>query len=163
MEDRIEDRVDRVVDRVGGTTPGEGTGQDDVVDALVRSAFTTMAALSKIGAASDLSLTQLRVFGILRDRRLRMTELADFLGLEKSTMSGLIDRAEKRGLVQRAPSATDRRAVDVFLTPRGLQVAGQVRERVERELSPMTSVLTHAEQRRLQALLERMLGGGQRT
>ena len=135
-------------------------GEDDVVDALVRAAFTTMAVLSKIAADSDLSLTQLRVFGILRDRRLRMAELADFLGLEKSTMSGLVDRAEKRGLVRRAPSASDRRAVEVFLTADGLQVAERIRQRVGQELSPMTGGLTPAERRRLQGLLERMLGGG---
>ena len=134
-------------------------GPDDLVDALVRSAFATMAALSKIGAANDLSLTQLRAFGILRDRRLRMTELADFLGLEKSTLSGLIDRAEKRGLVQRAPSATDGRAVDVFLTGRGLELARLAHERLAQELSPLTGGLAPAEQHRLQALLERMLDG----
>jgi DNA-binding MarR family transcriptional regulator len=141
-------------------TPGLEAEQDGLVDALVRAAFTTMAVLTKIGADNDLSLTQLRVFGILRDRRLRMTELADFLGLEKSTMSGLIDRAEKRGLVQRAPSAMDRRAIEVFLTPQGLQAAERVHQRVQQELSPMTSGLTLAEQRRLRFLLERMLGEG---
>ena len=133
------------------------TEQDDLADALVRAAFTTMAHLNRIGADNDLSLTQLRVFGILRDRRLRMTELADFLGLEKSTMSGLIDRAEKRGLVQRAPNATDRRATDIFLSPQGMAVARTVHDRVRAALAPMTSELAPAEQRRLQALLERML------
>ena len=127
------------------------------MDALVRAAFATMASLSRIGAENDLSLSQLRVFGILRDRRLRMTELADYLGLEKSTMSGLIDRAEKRGLVTRAPNATDRRAVDVFLSPEGLAVAQLIRARVAAALAPMTSRLSPAEQHRLQALLERTL------
>ena len=127
------------------------------MDALVRTAFTTVAQLSRIGAGNDLSLTQLRVFGILRGRRLRMTELADYLGLEKSTMSGLIDRAEKRGLVQRAPSASDRRAVDVLLSPEGLAVAELIRGQVARALAPMTGKLSPAEQHRLQALLERML------
>jgi DNA-binding MarR family transcriptional regulator len=34
-------------------------------------------------------------------------------------MTGLVDRAEKRGLLQRAPSASDGRAVDVFLSREG--------------------------------------------
>ena len=50
----------------------------------------------------------------------RMTGLADYLGLEKSTMTGLVDRAEKRGLLERGPNACDGRAVDVFLSPGGL-------------------------------------------
>ena len=131
--------------------------QDGLVDALVRAAFVTMAVLSKVGADNDLSLTQLRVLAILRDRRLRMTALADYLGLEKSTMTGLVDRAEKRGLIGRAPSASDGRAVDVFLSPAGAELAERLYAQVRRSLSPMTGELAPAGQRRLQALLERLV------
>ena len=131
--------------------------QDGLVDALVQAAFATMAVLNKVGAENDLSLTQLRVLAILRDRRLRMTALADYLGLEKSTMTGLVDRAEKRGLLERAPSPTDGRAVDVFLSPDGAELAERLYAEVGRSLSAMTNELIPADQRRLQALLERML------
>ncbi|MGY1962144.1 MarR family transcriptional regulator [Nocardia gipuzkoensis] len=63
-----------------------------------------MAVLTRIGSEHDLSLTQLRLLGLLRDRRPRMTDLAAFLGLDKSTMSGLVERAERRGLVARGKS-----------------------------------------------------------
>ena len=132
--------------------------QDGLVDALVQAAFATMAVLNKVGAENDLSLTQLRVLAILRDRRLRMTALADYLGLEKSTMTGLVDRAQKRGLLERAPSPTDGRAVDVFLSPDGAELAERLYAEVGRSLSAMTNELIPADQRRLQALLERMLG-----
>jgi DNA-binding MarR family transcriptional regulator len=131
--------------------------QDGLVDALVQAAFVTMAVLNKVGADNDLSLTQLRVLAILRDRRLRMTALADYLGLEKSTMTGLVDRAEKRGLLARAPNASDGRAVDVFLSPDGAELTERLDAHVRRSLSPMTSELVPAEQRQLQALLELML------
>ncbi len=133
-------------------------GQDGVVDALVQAAFMTMAVLNKVGADNDLSLTQLRVLAILRDRRLRMTTLADYLGLEKSTMSGLVDRAEKKGLLERAPNAGDGRAVDVFLSPGGAELAERLYAQVGRALSPMTSELDPARQCQLQELLEQMLG-----
>jgi DNA-binding MarR family transcriptional regulator len=132
--------------------------QDGLVDALVQAAFATMAVLNKVGAENDLSLTQLRVLAILRDRRLRMTALADYLGLEKSTMTGLVDRAGKRGLLERAPSRTDGRAVDVFLSPDGAELAERLYAEVGRSLSAMTNELIPADQGRLQALLERMLG-----
>ena len=132
--------------------------QDGLVDALVQAAFMTMAVLNKVGADNDLSLTQLRVLAILRDRRLRMTALADYLGLEKSTMTGLVDRAEKRGLLARAPNASDGRAVDVFLSPDGAELAERLYAHVGRSLAPMTSELAPAEQRRLETLLVRMLG-----
>jgi DNA-binding MarR family transcriptional regulator len=134
------------------------TGQDGLVDALAQAAFATMAVLNKVGADNDLSLTQLRVLAILRDRRLKMTALAGYLGLEKSTMTGLVDRAEKRGLLQRAPNASDGRAVDVFVSPDGAELAGRLYTHITRSLSPMTSKLAPGEQRLLQTLLEQMLG-----
>ncbi len=134
---------------------GSGT---ELVDALVQSAFATMAVLTRVAAEHDLSLTQLRVLGILRDRRVRMIDLADVLGLEKSTMSGLVARAEKRGLVQRAPHPGDGRSVDVFLTAAGSELAAQGHAQVTRELAPMTDGLTAAERGRLAAALLRTLG-----
>jgi DNA-binding MarR family transcriptional regulator len=133
------------------------SGQDGLVDALAQAAFVTMAVLTKVAADNELSLTQLRVLAILRDRRLRMTALAGYLGLEKSTMTGLVDRAEKRGLLQRAPNVSDGRAVDVFLSPEGAELAGRLYTHIARTLSPMTSKLASAQQRLLQTLLEQML------
>lgn len=130
---------------------------DALVDGLVQTAFMTMAVLSKVGADHDLSLTQLRVLAILRDRRVGMTALADYLGLEKSTMSGLVDRAEKRGLLERAPNGEDGRAVDVLLSREGIKLADRLYAQVQRSLSPLTGKLAAAEQNRLRALFERML------
>lgn len=139
-----------------GTQPA---GADDgLIDALAQAAYTVMAVLNRVGAEYDLSLTQLRVMGILRDRRLRITALAEHLGLEKSTMTGLVDRAEKRGLLARAPSATDGRAVEVFITPQGEALVGPVYGRVVELLTPLIGRLRPAERRQLQALLERTLG-----
>jgi DNA-binding MarR family transcriptional regulator len=127
--------------------------QDALIDALVQTSFVTMAALNRVGADHDLSLTQLRVLAILRDRRLRMTDLAEYLGLDKSTMSGLVDRAEKRGLLERAPNITDGRAVDVFLTQVGAELTKRLVAQTTRSLSPMISRMTRADQRRLRKLL----------
>jgi len=110
----------------------------------------------------DLSLTQLRVLAILRDRRLGTTALADYLGLEKSTMSGLVERAEKRGLLQRAQDASDGRAVEISLSSRGKKLTERLYVQVEGSLNPMTSALSPPERQRLRVLLERMLGGSDR-
>ncbi|MBC6463768.1 MarR family transcriptional regulator [Actinomadura sp. HBU206391] len=129
-----------------------------LVDALAQSAFVVMGVLTRIGAEHELSLTQLRVFGILRDRRPRMAELADFLGLDKSTISGLVDRAEQRGLLERGKNADDGRVVDVFMTAAGLELAERVHAQVRRALAPTTGRLDAKERRTLTRLLERMLG-----
>ena len=133
------------------------TGQQELISALVRTSFATTAVLSRVAAEYDLSLTQLRVLAILRDRRVRMSELADYLGLDKSTISGLVDRAEKRGLLQRAPNPADGRATDVFLTGEGRQLADLGEAKIARSLSPMTGKLTKAEALRLTTLLEYVL------
>lgn len=129
-----------------------------LIDALVQSAFVVMGVLTRIGAEHELSLTQLRVLGILRDRRPRMAELADHLGLEKSTMSGLVDRAERRGLLARGRNADDARAVDVFMTPAGLELAERLHAEVRHALAPTTDRLDAKGRRALTRLLERMLG-----
>src|SRR5437762_3307599 len=108
-----------------------------LLDALAQAAFVTMAILHKLAAENELSLTQLRVAGILRDRRLRMLELAGYLGLEKSTMTGLVDRAEKRGLMARAPNADDGRAIDVFLTKQGLKLAEVMEAQWQQAMAPL--------------------------
>jgi DNA-binding MarR family transcriptional regulator len=134
------------------------SGGTPLIDALVRAAFATMAVLNKVAAESDLSLTQLRVLAILRDRRLGTTALADYLGLEKSTMSGLVERAEKRGYLERSPGADDRRAVEISLSARGKKLAQRLSAQVEESLTPMAGNLNATERQRLRVLLERMLG-----
>src|SRR5271170_3127582 len=50
---------------------------------------------------------------------LSQSELADRLGVEGATMVAMVDRLVKAGLVNREPSATDRRVKRVVLTPAG--------------------------------------------
>jgi DNA-binding MarR family transcriptional regulator len=132
--------------------------QAALTDALVQATFMTMAVLNSVAADNDLSLTQLRVLAILRDRRVRMSSLAAYLGLDRSTMSGLIERAEKRGLAARAPAPGDGRAVDVFLTQGGDELADALRVRIEQELAPATDRLAPAQRRQLRALLDQLAG-----
>lgn len=132
---------------------------DGLVDALAQSAFTVVAVLNRVAAEHDLSLTQLRVLGILRDGPQRMNALADHLGLERSTMTGLVDRAERRGLLRRraAPTVGDGRAVEVELTAEGRRLAKRGATEIRRALAPRTDHLPAADRRRLQQLLERLL------
>jgi MarR family transcriptional regulator, lower aerobic nicotinate degradation pathway regulator len=115
--------------------------------------------LSRVAAEQDLSLTQLRVLGILRDREPTMAELATYLGLERSTVSGLIDRAVQRGLVRKATDSIDGRSVRVSLTAEARRLATGVIADIGELMAPMTDRLTPGEQKRLSALLGRVLDG----
>ena len=130
---------------------------EDLRDSLVQASFTVIAMLSRVAAEQDLSLTQLRMLGILRDREPAMAELATYLGLERSTVSGLIDRAVQRGLVQKTSDAADGRSVRVSLTATARRLEPRVIREIAALLAPMTDRLTSAEQGRLTALLGKLL------
>ncbi len=130
----------------------------EVMDGLVRVSFTVTALLTRAAAEHDLSLTQLRALAILRDHDPKMAELATHLGLDRSSVSGLIDRAVKRGLVRRDASSDDGRAVRVSLTPAGRRLARILTDEIAGLITPMTSSLSPTDQRRLGVLLTRLLG-----
>jgi DNA-binding MarR family transcriptional regulator len=131
---------------------------DDLRDALAQTSFTLMAILTEVAAEHDLSLTQLRLLGILRDREPTMAELATFTGLERSTISGLIDRAAARGLVRRTADPRDGRSVRVTLTESAHGLALEITAAVGDRIKPLTRRLSGIEQKRLTALLCKALG-----
>jgi DNA-binding MarR family transcriptional regulator len=133
------------------------TARPELVEALGAVAFAVMGALTKLAAEHDLSLTQLRMLGILRDRRLTISELALALGLDRSSVSGLVDRTEKRGLVQREPNAADARSVHVTVSREGAEHLALGAGEMAQLLSSLTDALNSAEADRLTVLLERML------
>jgi DNA-binding MarR family transcriptional regulator len=86
-----------------------------------------------------------------------MTELAAHLGVEKSSLSGLIERAEKRGLVIRERNALDQRSIDVSLTRLGEDQTVKVTLRARELVLPIVDALTNQERTDLQALLGKAL------
>lgn len=72
-------------------------------------------------------------------------------------MSGLITRAEKRGLVARAPNEEDGRATDVFLTSAGVKLVEKLRAQGQQALAPFIGGLSASEREQLRELLRRML------
>jgi MarR family transcriptional regulator, lower aerobic nicotinate degradation pathway regulator len=130
---------------------------DDLRDGLVQVSFAVIAVLSRVAAEQDLSLTQLRVLGILRDREPTMAELATYLGLERSTVSGLIDRAVQRGLVRKTTDTVDGRSVRVSLTAEAQRLATVMIADIGELMVPMTGRLNTNEQKRLSALVWKVL------
>jgi MarR family transcriptional regulator, lower aerobic nicotinate degradation pathway regulator len=130
---------------------------DDLRDGLVQVSFAVIAVLSRVAAEQDLSLTQLRVLRIVRDREPTMAELATYLGLERSTVSGLIDRAVQRGLVRKTTDTADGRSVRVSLTAAARRLATVVIADIGELMAPMIDRLTTNEQKRLSALLWKVL------
>jgi MarR family transcriptional regulator, lower aerobic nicotinate degradation pathway regulator len=127
------------------------------VDGLAQLSFVILGMLEVRAAEHDLSLAQTRLLGVLRDRKPTMNELARLLGLDKSSITGLVDRAERRGLVMRVPSATDRRAVLVSLTDDGRLLVSQASVRFEADVSAMLNRLPPRDRATLSRLVSRLL------
>jgi MarR family transcriptional regulator, lower aerobic nicotinate degradation pathway regulator len=128
----------------------------DLVDGLFQLSFLLHHTLARIAARHDLSIIQVRLLGILRDREPGMFELARHLELEKSSLSGLVNRAEKRGLVERIPSSDDRRAAHIRLTAPGRKLSRLVEEEVTAEVVRLVAVLSRSDRARLASVASRV-------
>jgi DNA-binding MarR family transcriptional regulator len=76
----------------------------------------------------DLSPSQFNVLNLLHGEPdgLSQVEISRQLIMHRSNATGLIDRLEKRGLLQRRPTPGDRRAYRVVLTPAARQLLGRI-------------------------------------
>jgi DNA-binding MarR family transcriptional regulator len=100
---------------------------DAVVEAIVY-LYTESRRITK-GLASEYGLTgpQLAVMKMLEPvGKLSLSELSDRIRARNSTVTGIIDRMEREGLVERRRSEEDRRVVHIVLTRQGRQLASEI-------------------------------------
>jgi DNA-binding MarR family transcriptional regulator len=110
-----------------------------------RRRFLLAAAEARLQPAQAGALLQL-------DEPLPMHELANLLGCDSSNVTGLIDRLQTRGLVERRPSVDDRRVRHVVLTPAGRRLRQELLDTVGRPMGGFER-LSDAQQRQLRDLL----------
>jgi DNA-binding MarR family transcriptional regulator len=96
---------------------------------------------ARISERHGLTPVQARLLCIVADRPRGMVELAHCFGVEKAALTGLVDRAARRGLARRSPVPGDRRAVRVTPTDTGRRAAAAFRAEVNTELSHLLSPL----------------------
>jgi DNA-binding MarR family transcriptional regulator len=121
------------------------TGANDPTDAatgLVALSGLVQGLYAHISQRHDLTPVQAKLLCILAEGPRGMADLAQCFGVEKAALTGLVDRAERRGLVKRMPVHGDRRALRVTLTEVGRRSAsafhGDVTAELEHLLSPLT-------------------------
>ena len=91
--------------------------------ALIRLSLAVQYVHQDVSRTHDLTPQQAVLMFSLLDGPVGMAELSDRLHIEKSTLTGLVDRAERRCMVHRTPDPADRRALRVALTERGRETA----------------------------------------
>ncbi len=84
-------------------------------------------------------------------------ELGSALGIDRSTMVSLIDQLESAGLAKRRPSATDRRAREIAITPKGRRLLQRSRRMISETEDEVLAGLTAEERGELVSLLRRAL------
>jgi MarR family transcriptional regulator, organic hydroperoxide resistance regulator len=98
---------------------------------LVKFFFAQREHLPSFGEEFELSPVQCHVLHLIEPQRpLPMGRLAETLGCDASNVTGLVDRLETRGLVQRRPSAEDRRVKVIQLTATGSRLRAQLLKRI---------------------------------
>ena len=108
---------------------------DFLVDAFGRINKIEERAMTT-GLGSAISITEIHIIEkIGLSEPARMSEIAHMLGVTLATMTVACDKLEGKGLVRRARSRSDRRVVQVTLTPRGRAVYEYHRAFHERMIS----------------------------
>ncbi|MFD0898960.1 MarR family winged helix-turn-helix transcriptional regulator [Actinomadura sediminis] len=132
-------------------------GRIGVVAALVRSTFLVNAVYSESAREHGLTSQQGQLLCVLMHRPYGMGELGAMLGLAKSSLTGLVDRTERNGLVRRETCPSDTRAVLVSLTPKGARLAEEFYDETCRRVDALPSGLGDAERETLGRLLGRVV------
>ncbi|HEX3778383.1 MAG TPA: MarR family transcriptional regulator [Pseudonocardiaceae bacterium] len=142
-------------------SPAPTAGEVDlgIVDGLAQLSFLVQHELGQVAAEHGLSVIQLRLLGVLRDRTPGMQELARHLGLDKSSMTGLVDRAERRGLVHRIRAPHDGRGIQVSMTKQGHELARACTAGVDNRIHALTSALADTQRKDLSRMATLLVGG----
>ena len=93
---------------------------------------------------------------LLHKGPLTISEIQEKVMLASGSMTAAIDRLEKRGLVVRKATSSDRRARVVELTPEGERVAAAYFEQHAKDLEDLMSVLSAKEKQQLHASLRKL-------
>ena len=121
---------------------------------LVRFFFAQREHLAIADRELELSPTQCHVLHLLEPGEpLPMGRLAQTLACHASNVTGLVDRLEARGLVERRLSPEDRRVKVLQLTSQGSRLRGQMLRRMTSGARPLSRLSRH-QQRTLVEILE---------
>jgi len=136
----------------GGADPG----LDELVGLLFRLTGDLRQRFAERSAHLDLSFPQAMALREL-DRPMAMGELAQRLCCDASNVTGIVDRLESRGLVERRTAPGDRRVKHLVLTEAGRHLRREHRDGLTVGL-PLLDDLSAEERRTLADLLRRSVG-----
>ncbi len=112
-------------------TVGVGQNADRLADFIMFAQRSFLLDLSKELNKGSLSYAQFFLLGYLANEDyLTMTDISKKMGHSTAAATGLVDRLEKLGYVQRLHAADDRRKVMVQITRKGIETVGRLRNTI---------------------------------
>jgi DNA-binding MarR family transcriptional regulator len=148
-------------DLSAGPCAGAAGARSDLTWLLHRCAQRMRGALDEAAREHGLSGARdwIVLSAIAEGPRQTQLALAHSLGLDKTTMTSLLDRLEAAGLVTRVQDSRDRRARIPGLTEAGTRVQHELVAARDRAEAAVLSQLSTDEQRVLRAMLVRLAEG----
>jgi DNA-binding MarR family transcriptional regulator len=144
------------------TPPPEVRDYDlgESVGYLISRVKSTMSNMVTQRAVAELGVTSQQasiLFMVATGKCTLAAELAREYGIDASAVTRLVDRLEKRGLLQRVRSSEDRRAVRLALTPEGLAIAARMPAIFRSVTEHLSAGFTPEEVGFLKSMLRRIL------
>jgi DNA-binding MarR family transcriptional regulator len=136
----------------------EAPSTEELVEVFMAMMRRLLHHLTERSAEFELSAPQAKAFHFLGRPR-AMGELAEVLSCDASNVTGIVDRLEARGLVERRVVPDDRRVKRLVLTPEGAALWQAHHERVFADV-PLVAGLSPTERRTLFELLSKSLACG---
>ncbi|HKC18701.1 MAG TPA: MarR family transcriptional regulator, partial [Candidatus Dormibacteraeota bacterium] len=112
---------------------------------------------ARLWQLGHITLTQASVLRNLRSGPQTAGRLGELAGLSAASISRLVDRLERRGLVRRTRDTHDRRIVEVHLEPAGERLLGEARVFKGSDLHHAVQTMSSEERRRLTTSLTRLV------
>jgi len=131
----------------------------EVFSALLGTSGEILSSINSALASHGLSQARFRMLLILRQAGadgLHPSELAENLGIERASVTSLLDGIERGGFAKRQPFEGDRRSVMVALTPKGTRFIDSLAPLRLRKVSGLMACLSAAERHTLVSLLDRI-------
>jgi DNA-binding MarR family transcriptional regulator len=155
---------------VAAAGPGHGHATDarhpdadathiDVATGLLHLTGLVQSIYARVSERHDLTPVQAKLLCVLLDGPRGMAELAQCFGVEKAALTGLMDRAERRGLARRSSVPGDRRALQATLTDAGHRAAVAFHAEVNAELGNLITPLTPDDREQFRCSMARVLAG----
>jgi len=125
---------------------------DDITDAVVAASrvLVAVAARSLSAVNTDVTLPQYRTLVVLASRGPQpLGYLAEQLDVSPSTATRMCDRLVRKGLIERRPSKSSRREIEVKIAPAGREIVDRVTRRRRREIASILRSVPDDHRKRL--------------